>query len=68
MTAPSHESAKSWHYRRTCSGCGTVWYSLHCPHDGVQGRCPSCKLRPVAIIVECSCRFDPYPTEGTTDA
>lgn len=33
---------ESWHYRRTCEVCENVWWSLHCPHDGVQNPCPSC--------------------------
>jgi hypothetical protein len=36
---------ESWHYRRTCGGCGYVWWGLHCPHDGVQNPCPSCGWR-----------------------
>lgn len=36
------DEEESWHYRRTCEMCGHVWWSLHCIHDGVQNRCPSC--------------------------
>lgn len=35
----------SWHHKRTCGGCGTVWWSLHCPHDGIQHPCPACGWR-----------------------
>lgn len=34
------------HFLRSCTSCGTDWYSTHCPHDGVQGRCPHCDKRP----------------------
>jgi len=33
---------ESWHYLRTCIFCGEQWFSLHCPHDGVQHPCKSC--------------------------
>lgn len=29
----------SFHYLRRCQRCGKTWWSLHCPHDLVQGRC-----------------------------
>lgn len=37
---------ESWHYRRACKWCGTVWWGLHCPHDGVQNPCPDCGRTP----------------------
>jgi hypothetical protein len=53
---------KSWHYKRTCKFCGRVWYSTHCPHDGVQGRCPDCNKRPTVVEIDgfCDCEFDEY--------
>lgn len=36
-------------YLRVCAWCGTEWESLHCPHDGAQGRCPGCGRRPVTL-------------------
>jgi hypothetical protein len=38
---------ESWHFKRTCAYCGTVWWGLHCPHDGAQNPCPGCKKRPM---------------------
>lgn len=35
----------SWHYLRECQQCKTTWYSLHCPHDGYQNKCPNCNAR-----------------------
>ena len=43
---PGEVIEESWHYRRTCPGCGEVWWSLHCPHDGVQRPCPGCGAQP----------------------
>ena len=38
------DAEDSWHYRRTCGGCGfSDWWSLHCPHDGIQNPCPECR-------------------------
>lgn len=37
------------HWWRTCEWCGTEWWSLHCPHDGAQGRCPECRKRPTWV-------------------
>lgn len=39
MWEQGEEAAKAWHYLRLCWNCGNTWYSLHCPHDGCQGRC-----------------------------
>jgi hypothetical protein len=36
---------ESYHYLRTCGGCGRQWYSLHCPHDGYQNPCSECGWR-----------------------
>jgi hypothetical protein len=43
------EPEDTWHFRRTCEACGTVWYGLHCPHDGYQNPCPGCGLRPAVV-------------------
>lgn len=34
-----------WHYRRRCDNCSGEWFSLHCPHDGIQTPCPKCGTR-----------------------
>lgn len=39
---PEPDGEESWHYARTCPGCGTEWGALHCPHDGAQNPCPGC--------------------------
>ena len=41
---PSEPGVESVHYLRRCQTCSATWWSLHCPHDGVQGRC-SCGER-----------------------
>jgi hypothetical protein len=42
-----------WHYRRECVYCSKKWWSLHCPHDGVQKPCPHCKRKqPVFLQLE----------------
>ena len=46
---PGEVIEESWHYRRVCEFCGTVFWSLHCPHDGAQGRCPECGRRPSLV-------------------
>ena len=33
---------ESWHHKRTCRACGTVWWAVHCPHDAAQNPCPAC--------------------------
>lgn len=37
------------HYLRACASCGAAWYSLHCPHDGFQGKCPECQARATRV-------------------
>lgn len=49
---------ESWHYKRTCEHCGCIWAGLHCPHDGVQNRCPKCGKIPTVSSDECNCEFD----------
>ena len=39
----------TWHYLRTCVGCGTSWHGLHCIHDGYQNPCPGCGVRPTPM-------------------
>lgn len=36
---------ESYHFKRVCRACGYVFWSLHCPHDGVQSACPNCGIR-----------------------
>jgi hypothetical protein len=48
------------HYHRTCQNCGRNWWGLHCPHDGIQNPCPSCKKKPATVpgdVEHCDCEF-----------
>lgn len=47
------------HYHRTCNYCGRNWWALHCPHDGIQNRCPSCNKKPKIVTPgrDCDCEF-----------
>jgi hypothetical protein len=44
-TPVDDEDTDSVHYLRRCGRCHQTWYSLHCPHDGVQGQCRACGAR-----------------------
>lgn len=49
----------AWHFKRTCTGCGYVWGSLHCIHESRE--CPKCKtlLKSVEEPEDgCDCEFD----------
>jgi len=35
---------ESWHYLRRCRDCKTVFWSLHCPHEGTR-ECGACKQK-----------------------
>jgi hypothetical protein len=39
------------YYRRLCGMCGHFYFSLHCPHDGVQRGCP-CGFIPTREVFE----------------
>ena len=38
---PLEPDEPALYYARTCTHCGAAWFSLHCPHDGVQRPCPN---------------------------
>lgn len=38
-----------WHYKRRCQWCKSVWFALHCPHDGKQNPCPKCGYWPEVV-------------------
>jgi hypothetical protein len=62
MSACECEDDEDGLFGRMCGGCGFIWLSGHCEHDGIQRPCSACAWLPSGAITPMQwAGHDPIP-------